>query len=96
MKYGNRFYIQASREIWKRNLSDNAILLYFWMKELESRYTGKNKTYFTHTNAELAAELHWDIGRLKQAKKELFTAGIIQVEKLWKDGKPVSKITVLL
>ena len=71
MKYGKAHFMQVSRDIWECELSDKAKLLYFWLCELEQRYTGKDRSYFFHTDAELCKELGWSLKTLRKAKKEL-------------------------
>ncbi len=71
MKHNNTYFAQVSRSIWERNLSQNAIMLYFWLKELEQRYCGEKVDFFFRTNEQLADDLNWSINTLKKAKAEL-------------------------
>lgn len=92
MKHGNKHYMQVSRDIWKYPISDNAKLLFFWLNELEQRYTGDREQYFFHTDAELAKELGWHINTLKKAKKELRETDLIEIQKIhWIDQKTGKK-----
>lgn len=71
MKYGNTHYMQVSRDIWEYDISDNAKLLFFWLNELEQRYTGVDKHFFFRTDEQLAADLGWSVKTLRKAKAEL-------------------------
>lgn len=88
MKHGNKFYMQVSRKIWIYDISDKAKVLFFWLNELEQRYTNKGTKYFFRTDAELAADLNWHINTLKKAKKELRETGLIEINKAhWIDPR---------
>ena len=82
MKYGNTFYMQVSREIWACNISDNAKLLFFWLNELEQRYTSKTRDYFFRTDIDLASDLGWSVKTLKKAKSELRETDLIECTKV--------------
>lgn len=71
MKHGNRYYAEVSRAVWDYGLSDNAILLFFWLNELEQKYTGRSEDFFYRTNSQLCNDLGWCERKLKKAKSEL-------------------------
>ena len=84
MKYGNQFYIQLSREIFTEKyagLSVNAKWLYVVLNELEHRYTGENRDFFTRSNAQLSKDSGLSLSTLKRAKSELIKTNLIQT---WK------------
>lgn len=92
MKHGNRHYMQVSRDIWRYSISDNAKLLFFWLNELEQRYTGDRTQYFYRTDVELAKDLGWHINTLKKAKKELRETDLIELRKMhWIDQETGKK-----
>lgn len=78
MKNNNTFYAQISRAIWEYDISDKAKLLFFWLNELEQRYTGPYKDYFYRSDEQLADDLHWNIKTLKSAKAELKKTDLIK------------------
>lgn len=82
MKHGNKHYMQVSRDIWKYPISDNAKLLFFWLNELEQRYTGETEYYFFRTDADLAADIGWSLKTLKKAKAELKGTDLIECPKV--------------
>lgn len=82
MKHNNTFYMQVSREVWACNISDNAKLLFFWLNELEQRYTGKTEDYFFRTDADLASDMGWSLKTLKKAKAELRGTNLIECPKV--------------
>lgn len=82
MKHNNTFYMQVSREIWKEPISDKAKLLFFWLNELEQRYTGNEVDYFYRTDEELAKDLSWSLKTLKKAKGELKETQLIKLLKV--------------
>lgn len=79
MKYNNTHYAQVSRDIWdeKYHLSNNAKLLYVYLKELEQRYNGIYRNTFYQTNAQIAQALGWSESTVKRAKAELKAAKFI-------------------
>lgn len=86
MKHNNVYYMQVSRTIWGVPLSDKAKLLFFWLNELEQRYTGEKEDYFYRTDEELAKDMSWSLKTLKKAKAELKETDLIQFCKVhWVD-----------
>lgn len=75
MKHGNKHFMQVSRSIWDRGLSDNAILLFLWLNELEQRFTGGKVKFFFRSNEELATDMRWSLKTLKAAKAEILKQG---------------------
>ena len=82
MKYNNTFYMQVSREIWDKDLSDRAKLLFLWLNELEQRYTGEHRNYFYRTDAMLAEDMNWNIKTVQKAKSELKESGLIKTSRV--------------
>ena len=82
MKNNNTFFMQVSREIWKYDISDKAKMLFFWLNELEQRYTGDHKDYFFRSDEQLANDLGWNIKTLKSAKAELRKTDLIRLSKV--------------
>lgn len=74
--------MQVSREVWDYDISDNSKLLFFWLNELEQRYTGETIDYFFRTDADLAFDMGWSLKTLKQAKAELRTTDLIECPKV--------------
>lgn len=92
MKHNNTFYMQVSREIWNCNISDKAKLLFFWLNELEQRYTGEKTDYFFRTDKDLANDLGWSLKTLKSAKSELRQTSFISISKMhWIDTETGKK-----
>lgn len=91
VKYNNTFFMQVSREIWEHDISDNAKLLFFWLNELEQRYTGVKEDFFFRTDADLAADLGWSLKTLKKAKAELKTTDLIATPKVHFTDKETGK-----
>lgn len=92
MKHNNVFYMQVSREIWKHDISDKAKLLFFWLNELEQRYTGEKTDYFFRSDADLSNDLGWSLKILKIAKAELKETNLIEVTKVhWVDKETGKK-----
>ena len=71
MKHGNTHYMEVSRDIWDYAISDKAKMLFFWLNELEQRYTGEKIDYFFRTDKQLAEDLGWSVKTLRKAKTEL-------------------------
>lgn len=71
MKHGNTYYMEVSRDIWNYDISDKAKMLFFWLNELEQRYTGEGKIFFFRTDEQLADDLGWSVKTLRKAKAEL-------------------------
>ena len=95
MKHNNTFFMQVSREIWNYDISDNAKMLFFWLNELEQRYTddaGKTP-YFYRTDSDLAKDLGWSDKTLRNAKKELKNTDLIDIRYMhwWLDDKHTKK-----
>lgn len=82
MKNNNTFYAQISRAIWNYDISDKAKLLFFWLNELEQRYTGTHREYFYRTDEQLADDLHWNIKTLKAAKAELKKTDLVKLSRV--------------
>lgn len=57
-------------------------MLFFWLNELEQRYTSDNKTYFFRTDEQLANDLHWNIKTLKAAKAELKKTNLVRFSRV--------------
>lgn len=74
--------MQVSREVWGCHISDKAKLLFFWLNELEQRYTGEKVDYFYRTDVELANDMGWSLKTLKAVKAELKQTGLIQLCKV--------------
>ena len=92
MKHGNSYFMQVSRKVWGYPLSDKAKLLFFWLNELEQRYTGEDVDYFYRTDADLATDMGWSLKTLKAAKAELRETELIQLLKInWVDPKTGKK-----
>ena len=89
MKHHNTNYAEITRLIWNYDISDNAKLLFFWLNELEQRYTGDYKNYFYRTDQQLAEDLGWNIKTLKKAKAELKTTDLISFGRVrwWLDDE---------
>lgn len=81
MKHNNTYFMQVSREIWNCNISDKAKLLFFWLNELEQRYTGNETAWFFRADNDLAKDLGWSLKTLKAAKAELKETGLIRCGK---------------
>jgi len=77
MKTGNIYFMQVPRDVWNYELSNKALVLYFWLNELEQRYTNKKTTYFFRSDEDLANDLHWNIKTVKEAKSELKKTDLI-------------------
>lgn len=91
MKHNNVFFMQVSREIWKYDISDKAKLLFFWLNELEQRYTGEKEDFFFRTDEELANDLSWSLKTLKNVKAELRKTDLIQLSKVHWVNKETGK-----
>lgn len=74
--------MQVSREVWACDISDNAKLLFFWLNELEQRYTSGTKDYFFRTDTDLAMDMGWCLKTLKKAKAELKNTYLIRCPKV--------------
>lgn len=85
-KYGNIFFMEVSRHIFDekyREMSDQARVLFFFLNELEQRFTsgkrdadgiterGLGKDCFFRSDEDLARDLAWSVSKVKRAKKEL-------------------------
>ena len=79
MKNNNTVYAQISRAIWNYDISDKAKLLFFWLNELEQRYTGPKQDYFYRSDEQLAEDLNWNIKTVKMAKAELKETDLIKI-----------------
>ena len=82
MKNHNTNYAQISRLIWNYDISDKAKLLFFWLNELEQRYTGTYRDYFFRSDEQLASDLHWNIKTVKTAKAELKNTDLIRCSRV--------------
>ena len=78
MKTGNVHFMQVSRDIWDYELSDKAKMLFFWLNELEQRFTGKEREWFFRSDEQLASDLNWSLKTLKSAKAELKKTDLIK------------------
>lgn len=87
MKTGNTHFMQVSRDVWDYGISDKAKMLFFWLNELEQRYTGKDKEWFFRSDEQLANDLHWSLKTLKIAKSELKDTDLIRCSFIhwWQD-----------
>ncbi len=83
--------MQVSREIWKYDISDKAKLLFFWLNELEQRYTGEKVDFFFRTDDELANDLSWSLKTLKNAKAELRKTDLIELSRVHWVNKETGK-----
>lgn len=87
-KNGNIYFMQVSRHIFDkeyREMSDSARVFYFFLNELEQRFTtgkkkedgtpehGIGKDMFFRSDEDLAKDLNWSLSKVKRAKKELTT-----------------------
>ena len=87
-KSGNIYFMQVSRHIFDekyREMSDQARVFYFFLNELEQRYTnakkasdgtsehGIGKDAFFRSDEGIAKDLGWSLSKVKRAKKELTT-----------------------
>lgn len=79
MKTGNTHYMEVPRDVWNWNLSNKALVLYFWLNELEQKYTNGNKKYFFRSDEDLAKDLHWNIKTIKEAKAELKGTDLVDI-----------------
>lgn len=81
-KYGKRFYLQLSREIFTdkyKSLSTNAKWLYVMLNELEHRFTdGNENSNFFQSDKDLAEVSGIKMTALKAAKKELIASGLVE------------------
>lgn len=79
--------------MWNCNLSDKAILLFFWLNELEQRYTNGDTDYFYRSDEQLASDLKWSEKTVKSAKKELRESGLIEIGyvRWWMDDEHTKK-----
>lgn len=102
-KYKQGFFFQVSREPFKptghaftgipeakiNDLSLSAFKLYFWLHELEHRFTsgeieghkkkkGKQTDWFFRSDADLVSDTELSHGAISKAKKELVAEGFIQ------------------
>lgn len=91
MKHNNIYYMQVSRAVWDYPISDKAKLLFFWLNELEQRYTGEKVDYFYRTDAALAEDMGWSLKTLKAAKAELKETNLIQLCKVHWVNKDTGK-----
>lgn len=93
MKTGNVHFMQVTRSIWDYELSDNAKMLFFWLNELEQRYTNGNKEYFYRTDEDLAKDLGWCLKTLKNAKAELRKTDLVKLGQLrwWENDAHTKK-----
>lgn len=82
MKYNNTFFMQVSREIWNRDLSDRAKLLFLWLNELEQRYTSTKQNYFYRTDEQLAEDMGWNIKTVRKVKAELKATDLIRTSRV--------------
>ena len=89
MKHGNTYYAQIPRTVWDIELSDKARLLFFWLNELEQRYTNEKREYFYRSDEQLASDLGWSERTVKYAKKELRQSGLIETSYIrwWLDDE---------
>lgn len=78
-KHKTEKYLNFSREIWKCDISQKAILLYAWLLELHATQIGEKIDFFYRTDEELAKDMSWSLKTLKKAKAELKKAKIINV-----------------
>ena len=78
MKTGNAHYMQVPRDVWEYGLSNKALILYFWLNELEQRYTNGKVDYFYRSDEALAEDLNWNIKTVKAAKAELKETDLIR------------------
>lgn len=87
MKNNNTNYAQISRLIWKYDISDKAKLLFFWLNELEQRYTGTKMQFFYRSDEQLADDLGWNIKTVKKAKAELKQTDLVRFSRVrwWTD-----------
>lgn len=87
MKTGNVHFMQVTRSIWDYDLSDNAKMLFFWLNELEQRYTNSKTNYFFRSDEDLSKDLGWCLKTLKNAKAELKKTDLIKCGKVhwWQD-----------
>jgi hypothetical protein len=91
LKNGNTFYIELTRHIFTdkhKDLSINAKWLFVVLNELEHKYAGENKDFFTRTDLQVAEDTGMNISTLKRAKAELIKTDLIQTWKchwLYKD-----------
>lgn len=81
MRLNQKYFMKVSREIWKKGLSNKAIVLYLWLHELEQQYSSEDFEYFFRSDKQLANDMKWDIKTLQAAKKELKTAELIMTGK---------------
>lgn len=81
MNEGKVYFMQVSREIWKKELSDNAKLLFFWLNELQQQYNSDETDFFFRKDEELACDMGWNVKTLRSAKKELANTDLIQIGK---------------
>jgi hypothetical protein len=66
-----------------RGLSSGAQDLYFWLKEMEHRYSGRNsEEVFFHTDEAMAEEMKTSVSSIQRWRKELTDAGIVRNARL--------------
>ena len=92
-KYGNSYYMQVTRKLFKEpysELSQNAKWLYIVLKELEQRYCGGNDSsdFFIRSDEQLCEDSQLSLSTLKRAKKELCKTDLIETwQSHWIDNK---------
>ena len=97
-KGGNFF--QVSRKAFSEkseapinNLSLSACKLYFWLHELEHRYTSIEGTdWFFFSNENLSRVAKLNLKTVKKAKKELIENSLIEIRQMhWQDPQTGKK-----
>lgn len=81
MKYGNKFYLELTREIFTekyKDLSINAKWLFVVLNELEHRFTKENRDFFIRSNSSLCKDTGMSMATLKRAKAELQNTDLIE------------------
>jgi len=82
MKYGNKYYIELSRETFN-NFTYKELPMYSrWiftvLNELEHRYTGKKEDFFFRADTDLSEDCGISIATIKRYKKPLVDKGLVQ------------------
>lgn len=94
-KYGNSFYFEITRYLWKepyKNMSINAKWLYATLKEVEHRFTNKEQNWFFVTDSELSELSGLSLSSVKRAKVKLKEIGLIKCGYMhWVDNKTGKK-----